>query len=259
MKFQKLTLLFFALLFSKATMAQKFPQHPDDTSKDEKRYLGKTILLHLTYAYQFPGADLKKRFGNNTAIGTGLDFMTKSNFIFGLDGHFIYGQKVKEDPLSVIRTDSAYVISGERTLASVVLRERGFYAGAHVGKLFTFEKNARRGLLVTLGAGFMRHKIRIQDDSGAVTQLTGDYLKGYDRMNGGLSLNQFIGYQLLSKSRTVNFFAGFEFNEGFTHNLRSWDFELKKEFVEKRLDLRYGLKIGWTLPFYMRKATQIYY
>jgi hypothetical protein len=105
----------------------------------------------------------------------------------------------------------------------------------------------------------LRHKIRVQDDSGAVTQLTGDYIKGYDRLNGGLALNQFIGYQLLSQSRTVNFFAGFEFNEGFTHNLRSWDFELKKEFVEKRFDFRYGFRIGWTLPFYLRKSTQIYY
>jgi hypothetical protein len=144
MKFQKFTFLLLLLLISKATQAQKFPQHPELTTKDDKRYMGKTILLHLAFAHHFPAADLKKRFGNNNTLGGGLEFMPKNNFIFGFDGHFIYGQKVKEDPLKPIRTDSAYIISGERTLASVVLRERGFYAGFHVGKLFTFDKESRR-------------------------------------------------------------------------------------------------------------------
>jgi hypothetical protein len=259
MKFQKFTLIIIGLVFSMDIFAQKFPNHPDTDTKEIERHKGKALLLHIGYGVQLPALDMKKRYGWNNTLGGGLEFMPKSNWIFGLDGHFIYGTKVKEDPIKHIRTDSNYIINSERTIASVVFKERGFYMGAHVGKLFTFGSDARRGLRVTLGAGYLQHKIKIQDDSRAVTQLTGEYLKGYDRLNGGLAFNQFIGYQLLGKARTVNFYAGFEFNEGFTHNLRSWDFELKKELVEQRFDLRYGFRFGWFLPFYARKARDIYY
>ena len=109
------------------------------------------------------------------------------------------------------------------------------------------------------GAGLLRHWIRIQDDNSSVTQLTGDYKKGYDRLTGGLALSQFIGWQSLAADRRSNWLIGLEFNEGFTNTLRDWDFNERRKLDESRLDIRIGLRVAWTLPFYQGKSEEIYY
>lgn len=83
------------------------------------------------------------------------------------------------------RTPEGDIIGNDRLLASVVLRKRGYYFGGLVGKLFTFNEK-RSGIRLTLGAGLLRHWIRIQDDNSSVPELTGDYKKGYDRLTGSL-------------------------------------------------------------------------
>ena len=92
-----------------------------------------------------------------------------------------------------------------------------------------------------------------------MTQITGDYQKGYDRFTGGLALNQFIGWQHVGKTRHVNFTIGIECNQGFTNTLRDWDFNEMRKLDESRLDLRFGLRVSWILPFYMTKSDEIYY
>ena len=97
-------------------------------------------------------------------------------------------------------------------------------------------------------AGVLQHKIRIEDRTGGLPQLVGDYKKGYDRMTNGLALTEFIGYQHFSNDGRINFYVGFEFTQGFTKNRRSWDFLTQQRMDNNRLDLLNGLRIGWTLP-----------
>ena len=251
----KLLVLFLATCCLSAANAQKFPEHQEP---DEPRNKGKAILLHMSFAGHIPGGDLGSRFGRNLAFGGGLEYIMANNWIFGAEGHYLFGNTVKEDPLAIIRTDAGDIIGNNMLVASVVLRQRGLYLGAVGGKLLTFS-DKRSGLRLTFGAGLLRHRIRLQDDSRTVTQITGDYAKGYDRLTGGLALQQFVGWQHLGSQRRSNWMLGFEFNQGFTQSLRDWDFTERRKLDGGRIDLRIGIRAAWTLPFYQKKSSEIFY
>jgi hypothetical protein len=251
----KLLIILFTTCCFSALHAQKFPEH---TEPDEPRNKGKAILLQLSFAAHLPGGDMADRFGENLAFGGGVEYITSNNWIFGVEGHSLFGSKVKEDPLEIIRTDEGDIIGSDQLLASVVLRQRGLYVGAVGGKLLTFSEK-RSGIRLTFGAGMLRHRIRIQDDTRTVTQIRGDYRKGYDRLTSGLALQQFIGWQHLGAQRRSNWMIGFEFNQGFTQSMRDWDFSAMRKLSESRLDLRFGIRAAWALPFYQKKASEIFY
>lgn len=248
-------LLVFVLACQLSLQAQKFQEHPEEVDPRNK---GKAILLHVSFGGQLPGADMADRFGVNGAYGGGLDFMTDNNYFIGFEGQAIFGQKTKEDPLAILRTPDGYIIGNDRALSSVQLRERGMYLGGAIGKLFTV-KDERKGIRVSVGAGWFQHRIFVQDADRTLTQVTGEYAKGYDRFSGGLALNQFIGWQKLGKLKRSNFMIGFEFNQGFTHSLRDWDFTEMKKLEGNRLDLRFGIKAAWTMPFYIGNSSEIFY
>lgn len=254
MRYKIFTLLLVMCCFS-ALNAQRFPAHEEP---EEPRNKGNAILLHLSFAGHIPFNDLADRFGKSLAFGGGVEYITTHNWIFGVEGHSIFGTEVKEDPLAVIRTNAGDIIGNDMLIASVLLRERGLYIGALGGKLWTFGKQ-RSGLRFTFGGGFLRHRIRVQDDSQTVTQITGEYLKGYDRLTGGLALQQFIGWQHLGNQRRSNWMLGFEINQGFTHSFREWDFTERRKLSGSRFDLRIGIRAAWTLPFYQKKASEIFY
>lgn len=224
---------------------------------------GNALLLTINYGNQFPQKDLKPRFGNNLTVGFNLEYLTaKSNLIFGLQSSLIFGNEVKENVLSTLQNENGIIYNNNFSNATVDLRERGFYSGAYIGKLFgLLKENKRFGIRVQLGAGLLQHKIRIQvDPNSFVTELTDEGQKGYDRLTNGLALQQFVGYQHHSKNRLINFYAGFEFIEGFTMNRRNINVDTGLTDTAERLDLLVGFRLGWTLPFYLgEKADTIYY
>lgn len=220
-------------------------------------------MPHISYAVHTPGGDLADRFGNNFSVGLGLEWMTdQSNWIFGFSGQFLFGNTVKTDVLAQLRTDAGTIIGNSRLPADIGLRERGWIAQATIGKHLPIAgKNPRAGIRLTLSPGILQHHIRIQGDpQQAVPQLLGDYKKGYDRLSNGLSITEFIGYQLLSTDRRMNFFLGLEFTQAFTANRRDFNFDTRMKDETKRIDLLYGLKLGWIIPFYVGKSGgDIYY
>jgi hypothetical protein len=251
-----LYLHFLWLLWSSTLFAQ---QEPPLLIGPEKSNEGKAVLFHLGVGAQLPGADLAKRFGPGGQLSGGLEWITRGNFIVGTTGYFSFGQRVKEDPLAMLRTVDGDIISRERLVADVKLRERGYAVAGIVGRLWPLQPGQRAGLRTTFGVGMTRHWIRVQDDSRNVSQLTGDYRKGYDRLVGGLLLHQFIGWQTLGTTRRINWLFGIDLQQGFTGSLRDWDFATQGPISGRRLDLRWGIRAGWTLPFYAQKADKIYY
>jgi hypothetical protein len=252
---KKILLLLICALLMLNLQAQR-TREPSFSDSNNK---GNAILFHFNLGSHIPAADMAKRFGNDLSIGGGLERITENNLIVGVEGHFFFSQKVKEDPLAALRTPEGDIIGIDQAIASLVLRERGFYIGANMGKLITFNEKRRRGLRLTGSLGWLQHKIRLQDDGQTVPQVTGNYAFGYDRLTGGLALNEFVGWQQLSISRRINWYVGFEFGQGFTGTLRDYDFAEQRKLSERRLDLRFGVRAGWVLPFYQRKAEDIYY
>ena len=77
-------------------------------------------------------------------------------------------------------------------------------------------------------------------------------------MSSGLFINQFVGYINFSNKRLVNFFAGFEFTEGFTKNQRDYNFDTGLKDNKNRTDILIGFKAGWVFPLYKRVADKFY-
>ena len=250
---------FFALELIKQTMHfNKFVQFLILTflplicfAQEENTGLASAVLVNFEFGFNMPGGDYGKRFGNNLGLGGGVEYMTKKNFVYGLNGTFYFGDKVKEDVLSNIVNDEGFLIGNNKIHANLFLRQRAFYIGGSAGKLFALSQfNKRSGIRVNLGAGLFQHKIRIEEDANSfVPIVSGDYKKGWDRMSNGLSLRQFIGYQHLSTNGLVNFYLGLEFVQAFTQNQRLQDYKLMQKLDENRFDMMYGIKLGWTLPF----------
>lgn len=218
-------------------------------------------MFDIGYAYQIPGADLAKRFGNNSALSLGMQYKIKSNWIFGLHGSFIFGDNIREDTiLKNLSTSNNQIITNVGTYAEVYQYQRGYTLTATIGKIIpAWGPNKNTGIILSAGVGFINHKIRFEVADNNVYPLGGDYKTGYDRKTNGLCLTQFVGYRYMGNRRLLNFFAGFEFIQGFTQNRRAYNFDLMGPDHSKRLDLLYGIKVGWVLPIYRRDAGTYFY
>lgn len=223
---------------------------------------GNALMLRMSYGIQFPGADLADRFGYNGSLGIGLDYLTRSNWIAGLETQFLFGNAVDINPLESLTNSAGFIYSQDGGVAMLGLRQRGFYLGGLVGKLFALsEKNKRSGIRLTLGAGLLQHKIRIQEDPQAfVPQIAGEYKKGYDRLANGLALHQTLSYQFHSKNRRINLILGVEALQGFTAPRRNWNIDEMQAETGNRLDLLFGARLTWILPFYLvENPDEIFY
>lgn len=220
------------------------------------------LNVNFQYSAHLPGADFKERYGFHFAVGLGLEYITHpDNWIIGAETNYQFGGIVKENVLTPLLTFDGELIGNDLQFASVNLRQRGLYTGAYIGKLFqTHPTNQKEGIRTTFGIGYWWHKIRVQDDFDTAPQFSGDYGKGYDRLTGGLGLTQFIGYQKLDRARLSNFLIGFEFMQGFTSSIRPFNFDTRLAPEGGRLELNFGFRVGWTLPFYVgQPSSTIYY
>lgn len=221
-----------------------------------------STMLYATYTYQIPGGDIAKRFGNNSAAGGGVQTKTKKNWLFGVEGNYIFGEKVRDDLsiLSCISTPDGFQISADGEYADVFFREQGFTVSLKAGKIFpVFGSNPNSGILVTLQPGFLQHKIKITNPNNTVPPLRGDYKKGYDEMANGFSITEFLGYIYMGNKRLVSFYAGFEFSQAFTKCRRDYNFNTMSRDTGQKYDFLYSLRVGWLIPLYKRAPAGYYY
>ena len=223
---------------------------------------GLRLHFSMEYGVQVPILDMRDRFGTNFELGSQVELMTlPGKWTFGLQGNVKFGSTVKEDVIASLRTPEGEIIGNDRSYATVFLRERGFYVGPYLGRVFNLSKNQpHSGIKLQLGGGLLQHKVRIQDDSQTAVQLAGDKTKGYDRLSNGAAISGFLGYQHLDINGTLNFIAGFDFQLGFTQSRREIDFGTGLPDATKRKDGLIGFKIGWILPIINATSTEeIYY
>lgn len=221
-----------------------------------------TTLITANYAFQFPGGDLKERYGNNSTIGSSVLFKTKKGWMFGADFNYIFGNEVKiyDQIIKNLATSDGLIITREGIYGDTKMFERGFYTSVKLGKMFrVFNSNPNSDLVVLGSFGFLQHSIRIEVDNNSAPQLIGDYAKGYDRLSNGWAISQFIGYMHLSDRQLTNFFAGFEFTQGWTKSQRDYNFDTMSADKSQKFDTFWGFKIGWIFPIYQRAPETYYY
>jgi hypothetical protein len=216
-------------------------------------------LVGIHVGGQIPGGDLSSRFGANLDAGGMFAYKTKRNWIFGIESNYMYGKKVKEDVVKNLKTPEGFVTDNEGHQADLRITERGLGIHLFAGKVFKFwDGNPNSGLIVTIGMGYLQHKVNLYDAQQKIASLKGNLKYGYDRLCNGVSVSQFIGYLNLSENRLLNFYVGVQFYEASTQSVRKLNYDTGLRDTKKRTDILSGLRAGWILPLYKRKPSEYY-
>ena len=189
-------------------------------------------------------------------------YKTKNNLLLSFDANFIFGDQVNNSDsiLWMVLTNAGYIIDGNGTFAQYNMSERGYSIDFNIGKIFNVVSSSpNSGILLQGGIGYLAHRMSIEVQNESAPQITGDYAKGYDRLTGGFSLNQFIGYFYMGRSRILNFYAGFQFYQAFTKSQRDYIFDKMGRDDNHYTDFFYGIKVGWMIPVYNRAPEAYYY
>ncbi|MFH2095472.1 MAG: hypothetical protein ABIJ16_07200 [Bacteroidota bacterium] len=190
-------------------------------------------------------------------------YKTSSNWVFGADGYFIFGNKLKEEASSIfneILTSDGNIIDENGEFATVLLSERGFYIGGKAGRVIpVFGSNPNSGIMFIIGAGLLQHKIRIENDGNRAPQIIGDYKKGYDKLTNGFASNIFLGYVYFGNNRLLNFFGGIDYTIGWTQCRRDFNFDERITDETRRTDMLYSIRVGWIIPIYRHLQQKFYY
>ncbi len=252
----KLTNVFLTLLLSLFVANLNAQQNVRDS-------IISTPWVAVNYGGMFTGADLADRYGFINHLGVMAGYKTTKNWVWSLDGNFMFGNQIRvDDPLANLRDSKGFITDQNGSPADAFLFSRGFNVNAVIGKVVpVLSPNKNSGLFFKFGAGYMMHKIRVETNNHVVPLIELDYKKGYDRLTGGLNLSQFAGYALMANRGYLNFYAGFYIQEGFTKNYRTIFFDQPDVPVSQdiRLDIQYGFKVGWFIPIYKRLPKEFYY
>lgn len=245
------TFVMVLLLVPLATMAQR----------DLKTASIFTPVYGLTYKGSIPGADFADRWGFVNALGAEVNFKLKSNLSFGVESQFMFGNTFKQNEIfNLLLNEDGNITNLNGIPSEVLLQLRGGNFTAQLGYVFTsIGKGPNAGIWVNAGLGFMYHKIRIEHTFDEIPQFDDPYKKGYDKLSMGLVSKQFIGWLQQGSRQYLNFYAGFEFMQGFTRNVRTFNFDTEGPEPDLRLDLFYGFKVGWMIPIYKRQLQEYYY
>ncbi len=218
------------------------------------------VLIAPSYGFQTPGGDMAKRFGNNSAIGVYITVKRKSHWMYSFEANYIFGGRLNQTGIfDGITTSQGVVIGSDGYTGDIRIYERGYYGTFSIGRLFPVRKpNPNCGFFLQAGVGFMQHKIRIEDKKNSVPALDGAYKKGYDHLTNGMCLREFAGYLYTGNHRLINFFGGMEMVQGFTKNRRDYNFNTGQPETKNRLDLLFGLRVGWIMPLYKQSPDKYY-
>jgi hypothetical protein len=197
-----------------------------------------------------PGGDIGARYGLNAGAGGSYWFKTRSNWMVGADFTFLFGNNFKEDSiLNGIRDESGYLITNYGEQMFPTITERGFYTGIRVGRIFpVIGPNRNSGLIISASGGLLQYKTFFRLEENTIPIIADDYVKLYDYLTNGFSLNQFIGYLHLDSEQPINFYAGFEFHQAWTMGRRDWLYNLHGPENKLRHDFLFGIRVGWIFP-----------
>lgn len=221
--------------------------------------------VSVQYGFNLTAGDLAERHGHFNHIGFFAGYKTRRNWVYGLDASYMFGNDVKrtnEELFGHLMDDKGNITDQNGDDATVVTGSRGLHVNLNAGKILPiFNPNPNSGLYVSLGAGFLAHKIRVETQDHVVPTLELDYRKGYDRLVQGMNVSQFVGYAFMSSDNFLKFYAGLYAQEGFTYERRTIFFDEPDYVVPQtqRLDIQYGIRLGWLIPIYPRQPQEFYF
>jgi len=207
-----------------------------------------------------PVAALARTYGYNFTIGASYWRKTKYDVLLGIEYNYIFSDQVKINPIDSIVNSSGYIINSVGQFTSVQVYERGHFAMLKAGKIFPgIGPNPSSGLMVKGGVGFWLTQIYYYWNGTVPPQLTGDYIKGYDRLSYGPAFSESFGYIHFSNNHRLNFSLELEVDEGFLKDVRAYSYDIRQAENNTQFDLSFGLKAAWYFPLYKRAKEKYYY
>lgn len=210
----------------------------------------KQSAFTFSYNYQFPFGSIANTFGNNSAIGTSYFLETSKNYIFGLEGNYIFGSSIIDETIfDNINTSSGSIIGGDGRFANINLMETGFDSYIFGGYCFHFSDKNFSGIYISQGIGYLQYKILIDTKNQNIPQLNEDMKRGYDRFTNGFSTKISIDYKYYHKSGMLQISSGINYAMAYTKVQRSYDFKNNLEYLDSRSwDQLLGLKFEIIIP-----------
>lgn len=208
-----------------------------------------------------PFGDMGDKYGTSASVGFSYAYKTKKNVLLGVDLNYLFGNNVKDADLLYhgLRLSNGKVVGIDEEFINALIQERGYATGFYVGKIFSgLGRNPNSGIVVKLGLEYFEHRTHIETRQDDYPPLEGDYLKNYDRKIAGLALYEFVGFQHFGNNRYANFFAGFDFYQGFTTDYRSYNIDLMQKTDNNYFDMLIGFRVGWVIPVYKQVANKFY-
>ena len=227
----------------------------------QSKEINNTVLFSVNHSFQIPFGELNKRFGNNSDLSITTYFINNNSIIFSVEAGFLFGPTVKDNGIfNGIDGNNGYLISQNGEIPTIRLFERGGHIDFNIGKQFLFKKHKNKsGLVASIGLGYIYHKIFIETLITQLPQINETMLKGYDRLTGGVMTKQFIGYLYQSNLNNIRFLIGIEGIQGFTKDLRGYNYDTQTFINTNRLDCLIGLKCGFIIPIKQREIERYYF
>lgn len=257
----------FAFLVTCLLFLSTYSQAQDDLfgakggSEAAKGVRHQGFVFGVNASYDRPAGDMADRFGGSFRLGGSAMYKTKSNWIFGLKGDFLFGDRIKEDSLMAnIRDENGAFIDQNGHRMNVGIYERGYMLGVQGGYILTLGKSkGENGLLIMPGVGFIQHRIKIFDKDNNISSIKGDYKKGYDRLVNGIYYEQYVGYNHFAANQLLNYHIGLDFVAGFDQGRRTYLYDVRRSGEDKRIDILFGIRAGWYIPIFHRKSEDYYF
>lgn len=219
-------------------------------------------IFNISGAYIFKGGDFAEYFANSAAVGGDVQYKFRSHWMISAGARFHFSDRIRQETeiFGGMITETGFILNLNGEYANISFRENGYEITADVSRVFPqWGHNANSGPIISAGVGYVTHYIFIRSNEDNVPNLSDEYAKGYDRLHRGLLTRQFIGYFHAGSNKRLNFTVGFEFMQGFTQNVRKFNYDTRQPDTGSKLDLYYGLKLSWFLPLYSSNTQQYYY
>ncbi len=252
--------LILMVVFSFSVQAQEVEK--EQKKKKEKKFdSGSAWLLAPVFTAQFPYGNMRERFGYNSLFGMHISYKTDRNWLWGVEGNFLFGTQVKESyVITGIATSTNQYIGQNNDLIGVTPQEQGFNVKFTAGKIFPVHRNfPDAGILIMTSFGFLLHKIAINVRETSLPQLSKVYRQGYDRMSNGPVLSQFVGGTFMMRRRYASAYLGVTFDVAFTQGRRAFDFYSHAPLNDKRIDMFVGLKFAWIIPVFTQTSEKEFF
>lgn len=225
----------------------------------EKPVDGSIIDFGIGLGGNVPIGILSERYGNNLNFSLGGDYITNNNWVLNAEFLYLFSDAVKEDVLAPFRSADGNLLGDDNQIVDIVLKQRGLFLGAGIGRLIPLSTKTRSGLKIVINGGVLQHNIKFADDRNSLAQVRAGRQTGYDRMTRGFALKETISYKHLSLDRRLNFEIGLDLMQGFTKEVRAINFDTGLPTNKSRLDVLIGVRLVWNIPYYSGGQETIYY